>query len=100
MVANFNSWISFSDNPWDSAILIKSSWVSPLEEALLKTKSICEEFNSKKFISEFPGRSFKIKEVLNPNKKSLTKLPKKANLACRNYPDKVDVLKKKLKLKN
>ena len=55
-------------------------------------------YTSKKFISEFPGRSFKIKEVLNPNKKSLTKLPKKANLACRNYPHKVDVLKKKLKL--
>ena len=55
-------------------------------------------YTSKKLISEFPGRSFKIKEVLNPDKKSLTKLPKKANLACRNYPHKVDVLKKKLKL--
>tara|TARA_B100001093_G_C26753389_1_gene982229 strand:+ start:36 stop:1202 length:1167 start_codon:yes stop_codon:yes gene_type:complete len=55
-------------------------------------------YTSKKLIFEFPGRSFKIKEVLNPDKKSLTKLPEKANLACRNYPHKVDVLKKKLKL--
>ena len=55
-------------------------------------------YTSQKLISEFPGRSFKLKEVLNPDKKSLTKLPKKANIACRNYPHKVDVLKKKLKI--
>ena len=55
-------------------------------------------YTSQKLISEFPGRSFKVKEVLNPDKKSLTKLPKKANIACRNYPHKVDVLKKKLKI--
>ena len=55
-------------------------------------------YTSKKLISEFPGRIFNVKEVLNPDKKSLTKLPKKANLACRNYPHKVDVLKKKLKI--
>ena len=55
-------------------------------------------YTSQKLISEFPGRIFKVKEVLNPDKKSLTKLPKKANLTCRNYPHKVDELKKKLKL--
>ena len=55
-------------------------------------------YTSQKLISEFPGRRFNVKEVLNPDKKSLTKLPKKANIACRNYPHKVDVLKKKLKI--
>ena len=55
-------------------------------------------YTSQKFISEFPGRSFKVKKVLNPNKKSLNKLPKKANLSCRNYPHKVDLLKKNLKI--
>ena len=55
-------------------------------------------YTSQKLISEFQGRSFKVKEVLNLDKKSLTRLPKKANLACRNYPHKVDILKKKLKL--
>ena len=55
-------------------------------------------YTSQKLISDFPGRRFKIKEIINPDKKSLTKLPKKANLSCRNYPHKVDVLKKKLKL--
>ena len=55
-------------------------------------------YTSQKLISEFPGRRFNVKEVLNHDKKSLTKLPKKANIACRNYPHKVDVLKKKLKI--
>jgi len=55
-------------------------------------------YTSQKLISEFQGRSFRVKKVVNPDKKSLTKLPKKANLACRNYPLKADVLKKKIKL--
>ena len=55
-------------------------------------------YTSQKLISEFEGRIFKVKKVVNPDKKSLTKLPKKANLACRNYPHKVNVLKKKIKL--
>ena len=55
-------------------------------------------YTSNELIDDFPGRSFIVKKVLNPDKKSLAKLPKKANLTCRNYPHKVDVLKKKLKL--
>lgn len=58
-------------------------------------------YTSQKLISEFPGRSFRVKEILNPDKKSLAKhISGKANLACRNFPQKVDVLKKKLKLKD
>ena len=58
-------------------------------------------YTSQKLISDFPGRSFKVKEILNPDKRSLAKnILGKANLACRNYPQKVDVLKKKLKLKD
>ena len=55
-------------------------------------------YTSNELINDFPGRIFIVKKVLNPDKKSLAKLPKKANLTCRNYPHKVDVLKKKLKL--
>ena len=56
-------------------------------------------YTSQKLISEFPGRSFRVKEILNPDKKSLAKhISGKANLACRNFPQKVDVLKKKLKI--
>ena len=58
-------------------------------------------YTSELLISGFPGRSFKMKKILNPDKKSLAKHSSgKANLACRNFPQKVDVLKKKLKLKD
>ncbi len=65
---------------------------------LYKLQKNSHLYTSQNLISEFPGRSFKVKEVLNLDKKSLTKLPKKANLACRNYPHKVELLKKKLKI--
>mgnify|MGYP006088246899 CR=1 FL=1 len=58
-------------------------------------------YTSTELVSEFPGRRFKIKAVIHPDKKSLAKHIKgKANLACRNYPQKVNALKKKLKLKD
>ena len=58
-------------------------------------------YTSKELVSAFPGRSFKIKALIHPDKKSLAKHIKgKANLACRNYQQKVDALKKKLKLKD
>ena len=58
-------------------------------------------YTSKELVSEFPGRSFKITGIIHPDKKSLAKhISGKSNLACRNYPQKVDVLKKKLKLKD
>ena len=58
-------------------------------------------YTSSELVSEFPGRSFKIKAVVQPDKKSLVKhITGKANLACRNFPQKVDALKKKLKLKD
>jgi 16S rRNA G966 N2-methylase RsmD len=58
-------------------------------------------YTSDHLVSDFPGRSFKVKELVNPDKKLLAKhISGKANLACRNFPQKVDVLKKKLKLKD
>jgi 16S rRNA G966 N2-methylase RsmD len=58
-------------------------------------------YTSDKWVANFPGRSFKLLDVLSPNRKVLTKLKiQKANLSCRNYLQKVDVLKKKLKLKD
>lgn len=58
-------------------------------------------YTSDKLISDFPGRSFKCSGVISPDKKNLAKLGiQNGNLACRNYPQKVDVLKKKLKLKD
>ena len=58
-------------------------------------------YTSTTLIENFPGRTFKIKSVINADKKSLSKHSSgKANLACRNFPQKIDLLKKKLKLKD
>ncbi len=50
----------------------------------------------------FPGRSFKIINKLPYNKKAFKKAFKepKANITTRNFPDKVDVIRKKLNLKD
>ena len=58
-------------------------------------------YTSTSLIENFPGRTFKVKTVVNADKKSLAKHGVvKANLACRNFPQKIDVLKNKLKLKD
>ena len=58
-------------------------------------------YTSSKLVHDFPGRTFKITAVVNADRKSLAKLCKgKANLACRNFPQKIEPLKKKLKLKD
>jgi len=84
--------------------------------AILKAgafKSVCDRFNidkiavnshlytSHNLITNFPGRIFKIENVCGYNPKSFKKLGlKQANITCRNFIDKPDVVKKKLKLKD
>jgi 16S rRNA G966 N2-methylase RsmD len=68
---------------------------------LYKLQQHSHLYTSEKLVTDFPGRSFRIKAILNPDKKSIAKhINGKANLACRNYPQKVIDLKKKLKLKD
>lgn len=68
---------------------------------LYKLQQHSHLYTSEKLVTDFPGRSFRVKAILNPDKKSIAKhINGKANLACRNYPQKVAVLKKKLKLKD
>ena len=56
-------------------------------------------YTSEKFI-DFPGRRFKIENVLPYNKKELQKLNlTKANITTRNFPESVASIRKKLKLK-
>jgi len=76
-------------------------------------KSIANKFNLKKLaanthlytsgklMTNFPGRSFKIKDVLPYQPKSFKKLGiKKANITCRNFSDSVEQVKKKLNIKD
>ncbi|MDT0622634.1 class I SAM-dependent methyltransferase [Croceitalea vernalis] len=56
-------------------------------------------YTSEKFI-DFPGRRFKIENVLPCNKKELQKLNlTKANITTRNFPESVASIRKKIKLK-
>ena len=58
-------------------------------------------YTSDEFIENFPGRSFKINTVLPIDKKQLFQHTNgKVNLTCRNFPQKIDVLKKKLRVKD
>lgn len=58
-------------------------------------------YTSANLIPNFPGRKFKIEQVLAYNKHTLKSFPeivKKANLTVRNFPLNVNELRKKLKL--
>lgn len=52
-------------------------------------------------LQEFPGRKFEILDILNFNIKELKKKLKikKANITTRNFPDSVEIIRKKLKIK-
>ena len=58
-------------------------------------------YTSDELIS-FPGRSFRVKQVLDYNKKTLKKLlgGQKANITTRNFPESVAQLRKKFKIKD
>ncbi|WP_230466770.1 class I SAM-dependent methyltransferase [Faecalibacter macacae] len=71
-------------------------------------KKICDNYNvlklhqnthlysSDQLIENFPGRIFKIEEIIKNPKKEIAK--SKANLLVKNYPDSIDVIKKKYKI--
>ena len=53
-------------------------------------------YTSNNLVSDFPGRTFKVGEVLKPGKKLRDHFPDgKANIVLRNYPTTVEELKKK-----
>lgn len=67
---------------------------------LNKIHSNSHLYTSDKLIS-FPGRVFKILNILDYSKKSLKNLDiSKANITTRNFPDSVEKIKKKLSLKD
>lgn len=58
-------------------------------------------YTSDKQINQFPGRSFIVQNILSPDSKSIPIILRgKANITCRNYPQNIDILRKKLKLKD
>lgn len=58
-------------------------------------------YSSNHYIENFPGRCFKISNIMPYQPKLFFKLGiTKANVSCRNFKDNVDLVKKKLKLKD
>jgi hypothetical protein len=58
-------------------------------------------YTSNHLVKDFPGRTFKIRAVIPADRKILEKHSfGTGNLACRNFPQKIADLKRKLKLKD
>jgi len=58
-------------------------------------------YTSTELAPNFPGRTFKVKNVINYNLKEFKALDiKQANITCRNFTDPPKEVKKKLKLKD
>lgn len=89
---------------------IKKYVYSP-NAAILKAgafKSICKAYNvdklhqnthlytSNQLIENFPGRIFEVEEFVKNPKKEITK--SKANLLVKNYPENIDLIKRKFKI--
>ena len=67
---------------------------------VLKLHKHSHLYTSEKLI-DFPGRTFKIEQVLPYNKKTFNKTKiTKANVTTRNFPESVQSIRKKLKLKD
>lgn len=60
-------------------------------------------YTSEELVADFPGRSFRVVNTYQFDKKSIKKLKtavQKANIAIRNFPSTVDTLRKKLQLQD
>lgn len=75
-------------------------YASYLPEGLNQLAVNTNLFSSSGKIIDFPGRTFKVLHVLKYNKKEVLKVlgGKQANIFTRNFPDKPEVIKKKLGL--
>lgn len=114
-----NQYLSFTFNEEENSIPDYSEPLQYLYEpnaSVLKAgafKSVCKNFDLKKLapnshlytsataIENFPGRSFKITQLLPYNTADFKKLGlKKTNVSCRNFKESVAQVKKKLNLKD
>lgn len=69
---------------------------------VLKWEKNSHLFTSEELITDFPGRSFKITAIVPYSKKEIQQhgLPTKANISIRNFPETVEQLRKKWKIKD
>ena len=87
----------------NSSIMKIGAWDKfNFSQALFKLAKSSHLFTSNEYISDFPGRKFKINEVIKGKYKNLKdSLPNgKANISVRNYPISVDEIRKKTGVKD
>ncbi|MCF6353056.1 MAG: class I SAM-dependent methyltransferase [Cyclobacteriaceae bacterium] len=86
-----------------NAAILKSGKMDDLvnQHAIFKLNPHTHLFTSNALISNFPGRKFKVGNVLKYDKKEVKRCfnAKQANISARNFPDSVSHIQKKLDLK-
>ena len=67
-----------------------------------KAETSSHLYFSADFIEDFPGRAFRVIDIVQPNKAGIKQLKqlKKANITTRNYPMSVSELRQKLQLRD
>lgn len=100
--ANFGPPLTYLYEP--NAAIMKSGLFGSLADdfKLSKLHPNSHLFTSKDLKKDFPGRRFKILEVLSYNRKTLKKALKfdRANITTRNFPERVDRLRKQFRLRD
>ncbi|WP_369995137.1 class I SAM-dependent methyltransferase [Winogradskyella sp.] len=98
--ANYSEPLAYLYEP-NSAILKSGAFNSVAEQlSLLKLHKHSHLYTSEEKV-DFPGRRFKIDNILPFSKKSISKTGiKKANITTRNFPLSVSEIRKKLKIKD
>jgi len=86
-----------------NAAILKSGKMDDLvnQYSIFKLNPHTHLFTSKSLISDFPGRTFKVDNILKYDKKEVKHFlnAKQANISTRNFPDSVSRIRKKLDLK-
>lgn len=98
--ANISEPLTYLFEP--NAAILKSGGFNILSEKLnLYKLHAHSHLYTSHMLVEFPGRRFAINQILPYNKKTIQKLKiNKANITTRNFPDSVENLRKKFKIKD
>lgn len=98
--SKYNLPLSYLYEP--NASILKSGAFDSISNKLnlFKLHKHSHLYTSEKLIN-FPGRTFKIEKVITYNKKEIKKLSIiKANITTRNFPESVQIIRKKFKIKD
>jgi len=98
--ASFSEPLTYIYEP--NAAILKSGAYKTLSKALgIKKLHPHSHLYTSMNLREFPGRSFKVEKVMAYSKKALKKEGiKKANLSTRNFPERVEQLRTRFKIKD